>query len=371
MNCLLFFVATATVALSTNDISSFSGGSLPESYSDTGTASFEIDSETTQSAEDSRDMFEFSLFQTRFRPVYENLAEWRHRFEIFRDNIAFVREHNAMRSRNFTLGINRFSDLTAQEYTDRHLSSSLLRVRGACSAYTPNSNVDSGDLRSELDWRDFDLVGPVKDQGQCGSCWAFSATACAEGAWAKHADEYIALSEQEVVDCSSNFKYHNLGCNGGNIDSAFAYQIDSGQTSEKEYPYVSGSTKKQNDQCSADSSSLVAHFSDCLDVDRNNQVDLQAAVSENGPVSVAIEADSRYFQMYESGILTSDACGTQLDHAVTVIGFGIDDGMSYWTVRNSWGKEWGEDGYFRVARTDSTNDPGVCGIASDPSFIVV
>jgi C1A family cysteine protease len=144
------------------------------------------------------------------------------------------------------------------------------------------------------------------------------------------------------------------------MDSAFDYAIDNGMCSESEYPYTASGGDCQ--KCD-----VVVTISECFDVTPNNQVDLKSAVHTN-PVSIAIEADTRTFQLYTSGIITSDACGTNLDHGVLIVGYGEEGGTKYWKVKNSWGPSWGENGYVKIERSEETNDPGVCGVAMQPSF---
>ena len=155
----------------------------------------------------------------------------------------------------------------------------------------------------------------------------------------------------------------NNGCSGGLMDNAFQYAIDKGMCTENEDPYagVEGTCDKD---CKK-----KAEFSSCQDISSNNQKDLEKAVAQQ-PVSVAIEADTSAFQFYKSGVITGDACGTNLDHGVLVVGYGTENGQDYWLVKNSWGPSWGDEGYVKIAKSNSTNDPGVCGIASRPSFPV-
>jgi C1A family cysteine protease len=211
-------------------------------------------------------------------------------------------------------------------------------------------------------------VNPVRDQGQCGSCWAFATTANAESVWAISSGQLLDLSEEFLVDCASGVGYYNMGCNGGQPDSAFKYMINNGQCSESSYPYKAGTTKTAGScqKCTA----APVRFSGCYDVAPNDQVSLMAAVSKQ-PVVIAIEADTRYFQSYSGGILDSTACGTNLDHAVEIVSYGSENGIDYWTVRNSWSSSWGENGYVRIKKSSSTNDIGICGLAAEPSFLVV
>ena len=234
--------------------------------------------------------------------------------------------------------------------------------RSKCSMF--QSYYDFQSLPKNIDWRKHNAVTPVKDQGQCGSCWSFSATGAMEGSWAIHTGELISLSEQQLVDCSSGFaSYGNHGCNGGLMDYAFSYAIDNGMCLEDDYSYHA-----EQGSCQSNCKKY-AYFSGCSDIIPNNQQDMTAAVAQQ-PVSVAIEADTKIFQFYKSGVITGNECGTNLDHGVLVVGYGTENNEDYWLVKNSWSSNWGDNGYVKIGRSTSTNDPGICGIASTPSFII-
>jgi len=300
---------------------------------------------------------QFANFQERFSKRYQNLQELEARFEIFRANLRNIILHNLDLKQNFTMGINQFTDLTPEEFKLQYVGGLKTEVGSyGCKSFSSSA---SG-APASIDWRAKGAVTSVKDQGQCGSCWTFSATGAVEGVWAISTGKLVDLSEQELVDCATGLSYGSHGCNGGQMEGAFKYIISNGQCALSSYPYTAkdGSCQK----CSA-----VAHISSCSDVKPNDQVSLKAAVAQQ-PVAIAIEADTRYFQSYSSGILTSSSCGTNLDHGVLIVGYGSENGQDYWLVKNSWGTTWGDKGYVKIARSSSTNDAGICGIAMDPSF---
>jgi KDEL-tailed cysteine endopeptidase len=301
---------------------------------------------------------QFSNFLERFHKRYENIQELELRFKVFRENLRNIILHNLDTRQNFTMGINQFTDLTAQEFKDTYVSGLKSASVGSYGCKTFSSS--SVGAPSSLDWRSKGAVTSVKDQGQCGSCWTFSSTGAIEGAWAIAKGQLIDLAEQQLVDCATGISYGSHGCNGGQMEGAFKYVIEHGQCTLTSYPYtaIDGTCK---------SCSTVAHISSCSDVKPNDQISLKAAVAQQ-PVAIAIEADTRYFQSYSSGVLTSSSCGTNLDHGVLIVGYGEENGLQYWLVKNSWGTTWGDKGYVKIARSESTNDAGICGIAMDPSF---
>jgi KDEL-tailed cysteine endopeptidase len=220
-----------------------------------------------------------------------------------------------------------------------------------------------GAQADEIDWVAQGSVNAIQNQGSCGSCWAFSAVAAIEGAHWRSTGTLGKFSEQELVDCAFLGGYGNLGCSGGLMDSGFQYAIDHGLDTEAQYPYTAVRGKCVS---SGKPSTQITKFTDVATL---SIPALQEAV-KHGPVSVAIEADKLYFQLYSGGVMTGTQCGTTLDHGVVVVGSGTDAATNtpYWLVRNSWGTSWGENGYFRLAQETSSSGAGVCGVQSEPSY---
>lgn len=306
----------------------------------------------------------FSKFQSLYNKEYHNFKEFEYRFEIFRTNLYTILRHNENSSYTYKMGINQFTDLLPEEFREVRLNGFLKKPKklfsqdSPCISFTGTNKT----LPDTVDWRN-KAVTPVKDQGQCGSCWAFSSTGAMEGAWAIAKGQLVSLSEQQLMDCSR--KLGNQGCEGGDMDPSFQYIIQSGGIcAESEYKY------KERDSNKCKNCTVVAKFSKCADVSPNNQLALKEAVS-NGPVSVAIEADTNVFQFYSTGVINDKSCGTNLDHGVLAVGYGEENGHKYWLVKNSWSDSWGDQGYVKIGRSESNNDQGICGIAMDPSFPIV
>jgi cathepsin L len=220
-------------------------------------------------------------------------------------------------------------------------------------------------LPTSVDWTSKGAVTPVKNQGQCGSCWAFSTTGAVEGAWFLSKGQLVSLSEQQLVDCSQ--AQGNQGCSGGLMDQGFQYIISNGGIcAESAYPYTGA-----DGQCQT-GCSKVATLSKFTDVTPNDENALQAASAQQ-PVSIALEADQFVFQFYSSGVLDDASCGTQLDHGVLLTGYGHDStaNKDFWTVKNSWGPQWGAAGYIHIVRNVNGASARQCGLTSDPSYPTV
>lgn len=282
------------------------------------------------------------------------------RFEIFKDNLKFIDEHNSV-DRTYKLGLNKFADLTNEEYRSRFLGTRPKPIsinRKVSLRYWP---LPGDQLPKAVDWRKTGAVNHVKDQGQCGSCWAFSTVATVEAINQIVTGNLTSLSEQELVDCD---RVVDQGCNGGLMDNAFQFILENGGLdTEESYPY-----KGVDGQCDLNrKNNKVVSIDGYEDVQPYSEKALKKAVAHQ-PVSVAIEAGGRALQLYQSGIFNGH-CGTKLDHAVVVVGYGTENGKDYWIVRNSWGSGWGEEGYFRMRRNTHTFT-GKCGIAMQPSYPV-
>ncbi|KAI1301729.1 Cathepsin L [Halotydeus destructor] len=262
---------------------------------------------------------------------------------------------------SFRLGATQFADMTNEEYR-QHNGYQSGEKQGSIADYLYNRR--SNDIPAAVDWRDKGLVTPVKNQGQCGSCWAFSAVAGLEGQHAKKTGKLVSLSEQNLVDCST--AEGNQGCNGGLMDQAFQYIEDAGGLdTEDSYPY-----KGQDDKCAFNKANIGANVTGFVDIPTGDEAALADAVANIGPISVAIDASSFWFQLYFGGVYDHGDCGSsvdQLDHGVTAVGYGTESGKDYWLIKNSWGGSWGEKGYIKMVR----NKKNQCGVATDASYPLV
>merc|ERR1711871_619354 len=312
----------------------------------------------------------FTQFKADHAKEYASTEEHSARFSVFKDNVDFIMSHNSRSEEHgFTVGINQFADMTRQEFKKTMLTYQAERKQA--------NNVvtfDTSSNPSSVDWVSKGAVTPVKNQGQCGSCWAFSTTGSVEGAYQIATGKLLSFSEQELVDCAGS--YGNQGCNGGLMDDGFKYIEAKGDALESAYSYT-GKTGTCSASKSSDTAIAAGKVTSFNDVTSDSETQMLAAVNK-GPVSVAIEADQSGFQFYKSGVF-SGTCGTNLDHGVLVVGYGTDSGKDYWKVKNSWGTTWGQEGYILLERgSNSTTGrkllggggggSGECGLLKQPSF---
>lgn len=308
----------------------------------------------------------YALYKQYFnKPNSKSNFEYR-RYTTFLQNVEKIRQHNERYERGeetYKMGINKFADMLPEEtkkvngyrYEKKQLLFGKKNVM-IMSAYHR--------LPEKVDWRTKGAVTPVKDQGACGSCWAFSSTGALEGQHYRRTGRLVSLSEQNLLDCSYN--YGNAGCNGGLMDYAFDYiKENGGIDSESSYPY-----EAKEGPCRYSNRTRLSTDSGKVDLPEGDEMQLQEAVANIGPISVAINA--RYLSLYDEGIFTRANCSSEeLDHGVLVVGYGTEEvrgkNLDYWIVKNSWGKDWGENGYFRLAR----NKKNMCGIASAASYPIV
>ncbi|KAM3594494.1 uncharacterized protein V6R79_008953 [Siganus canaliculatus] len=309
---------------------------------------------------------EFHAWKLKFERSYSSPSEEAQRKQIWLNNRKTVLVHNILADegiKSYRLGMNYFADMENEEYS-RLISKGCLGFNASMprSGSTFFRLPENTDLPKAVDWREKGLVTDVKDQKQCGSCWAFSATGSLEGQNFKKTGKLVSLSEQQLVDCSTS--YGNMGCGGGLMDYAFKYiQANGGIDTEESYPY-----KAEDGQCNFKPDSIGAKCSGYVDVTQGDEDALKEALATIGPVSVAIDASPSSFQLYESGVYDeADCSSTELDHGVLAVGYGTDNGRDYWLVKNSWGVGWGNKGYILMSRNKSNQ----CGIATAASYPLV
>ncbi|BFG16274.1 hypothetical protein CerSpe_025480 [Prunus speciosa] len=321
--------------------------------------SFEFQEKDLASEESLWDLYE------RWRShhtISHDLREKEKRFNVFKENVKHVHKVNQM-SKPYKLKLNKFAAMTNHEFVRSYAGSKVSHYRSLHGSRreTAFTHENTDNLPPNVDWRKNGAVTGVKDQGKCGSCWAFSTVVAVEGINQIKTKALVSLSEQELVDCNRD---PNEGCDGGLMEKAFDFiKKNGGITTEQNYPYRASdgpcdSTKTMN--------APLVQIDGYENVPEDNENALMKAVA-NQPVSVAIDGGGRDFQFYSEGVFHGD-CGTELNHGVAVVGYGATlDGTKYWIVKNSWGEEWGEKGYIRIQRGVDAEE-GLCGIAKDPSY---
>ncbi|BFF90061.1 putative cysteine proteinase3 [Drosophila madeirensis] len=298
----------------------------------------------------------FHKFQIRFERRYDTTAERQMRLRIFRQNLKTIEELNANEMGSAKYGITEFADMTSTEYKERTglWQRDELKPTGGAPAVVPKYE---GEFPKEFDWRQKNAVTQVKNQGSCGSCWAFSVTGNIEGLYAVKTGELKEFSEQELLDCDTT----DSACNGGLMDNAYkAIKDIGGLEYEAEYPYEA---KKK--QCHFNRTLSHVQVAGFVDLPKGNETAMQEWLLTHGPISIGLNANA--MQFYRGGVSHpwKALCSKKnLDHGVLIVGYGVSDypnfhkTLPYWIVKNSWGPRWGEQGYYRVYRGDNT-----CGVS--------
>jgi C1A family cysteine protease len=305
--------------------------------------------------------FLFSKWMKQHSKAYTTPQERSQRLAIFTANLDYIRAHQANPNRTWELKMNQFGDLSNDEFVGIYtgytpIQRSYIRAKNEKVITLPQRI-----LATDIDWRSKNKVTPIKDQGQCGSCWAFSAVGSTESCYAveNNVDATVQASEQQLVDCGG--AEGNMGCNGGLMDYAFQFIIDNkGICTESGYPYTA-----RDGTCQKTCTKTLT-ISGFTDVPANDATQLLAAV-QTRPISIAVDAGGSDWQFYSGGVLNDQGCGTSLDHGVLAVGHITSGSTPYWIVKNSWGTSWGAQGYIYIA-DQGGKGAGICGINMDPSY---
>jgi len=286
----------------------------------------------------------FQRFVEKYDKKYDTVEEYMARFNIFKKNLLKFKSIK----KNYRTGINQFSDMTQTEFRKTYLNLNINALNQF--KYNKVRYQVRNDLPESFNWIDEGVLGKVKNQASCGSCWAFSTVGNIEARYYINFKTSVRLSEQQLVDCDTEY---DEGCNGGLMEYAFAYLEKNGLESEDDYPYTG-----YDGTCAYSSTKAVALVSNYTKLDSTDETEIQSYLYTQGPLAIAINADP--FQYYSGGIIDEDesSCDPEsLNHGVVLVGWGTSSGTDYWIIRNSWGTSWGEKGYVRVAR-----GKGTCGV---------
>jgi cathepsin L len=317
---------------------------------------------------------EWKEFKIKYNKTYDG-SEDNYRFKIFLDSKHLIAKHNQLHAtglKSYSLSLNKYADMSHKEFVRTmngyrpHLKRQSNFANQHPDVHVEKRTLDEPfELPKSVDWRQHGYVTPVKDQGHCGSCWAFSSTGALEGQHFRKTGDLISLSEQNLVDCSK--KYGNMGCDGGLMDNAFRYIRDNhGIDTENSYPY-----EGHEDKCRFKNKTVGADDKGYVDLPSGNEAMLTKALAMKGPISVAIDASQESFRLYDGGVYDEPACNNSeesLDHGVLAVGYGTDPVHGdYYLVKNSWSETWGQSGYIKMAR----NKDNQCGIATSAAYPVV
>jgi C1A family cysteine protease len=295
-------------------------------------------------AEESLVFKRFVEFTHKYEKVYSSIEEFQQKFETFKNNLIEVLSKDDF-SGDHTVGITKFSDMTKDEFKQQYLT---LKVQQGWCSQAKGLKFLSAPAPATLDWRDKGKVSPIKDQGQCGSCWAFSTVGFLESQNLIKNNNLVTFSEQQLVDCDKDF---DQGCNGGLMHTALRYIQANGLESDKDYPY-----KARDLTCSYDKTKTKIQTNNVQCLENNSDEQIKEYLTNVGPLSIAVDASD--FQMYSSGVLKCSEA--YLNHGVLLVGYGAD----FWIVKNSWGRNWGESGFVRVSMQAGKN----CGIGTYISY---
>ena len=301
---------------------------------------------------------EFAAYAEVYNKHYDEQSFWSH-YNTYCDNVEYIERVNSKGDTTYRLGINQFTDIPRSDFAKTHLSNRYRPHSKPSTKPLPNASWTPKGVPYSIDWRANGWVTDVKDQGDCGSCWAFSAVGAIEGQHANATGQLVSFSEQNLVDCS--YGYGCEGCDGGWPEAAMRYVIgNKGLDTEVSYPYTG-----TDGSCAYNKSVSGGTVKGTNNVTSGSMHDLYNAIANVGPISVAIDAESD-FQFYASGVFSSTDCSSEeLDHAVLAVGYGVSPRkQKYIIVKNSWSADWGMDGYIYM----SAEIPNMCGIASCASY---
>ncbi|XP_022821239.1 cathepsin L1-like [Spodoptera litura] len=306
----------------------------------------------------------FEEFIKKFGKKYQNHVEKQFRFEIFVKNLKKVNKLNE-ECDHAVHGITQFMDLDVEEFSSIYSclpSVDVFDFDSGCDYDDCDPTCNHNDAPESFDWRDHGVVSSVKDQGNCGSCYAFSAVGNIEGQHAIKHKELLDLSPQQIVDCDLD----SSGCEGGLMSFAFrTIKNTGGIESEADYPYI----HDEMDDCYFDVNKVKVKLSDCRAFNLTSQEKLKQLVYKTGPISIAIQADG--LQTYTNGIFPDEHCNVgSINHGVLLVGYGVEKDVPFWIIKNSWGEKFGEKGYFRVARGENLNSCKMLNNAMSTSIVV-